>query len=849
MVNLLHRDSSLPVRVAQPRLTCLAAIFLMMAESVYAREFYFAPDALDSDVASPVSDLSIFSNPKAQLPGKYPTHIRLNKRLLEESQVAYLNGKDGSLEAQLTPAMLRKWGVKIDDYPELAALPPDTPLPHPPGWYIPASSSVFDFTSQTLDLSFPQESIEHQSTGYIAPSRWDNGVPVVFSDYIFSGRETTGPGDSSNSQYLNMRSGVNLGGWRARNYSTWSDSGGEKSWQTIASWLQHDIRVLKAQFVGGQSSTRGEVFDSIQYSGINLASDEEMLPASERGFAPVIRGTAMSNAQVTIKQNGYVIYQSTVSPGAFEIRDLYATSSSGDMEVTIKEADGTEHQFTQASSSVALMQRPSHLRFETTVGRYRADNESGDSEPMFAQSSAIYGVNNRLTLYGGATFAENYSAAVAGAGVNLGRYGSLSADVTAAQTRSEYEGTQTGQSWRLMYTSNIAVTGTYFTLASYRYSSRGYYSFADANHLDNQDIQDDWRDSYNKRNRMQLSVNQPFGDGTFYLNGYQQNYWGTHKKERSVNAGASYQFQHISYHMNLSWNDSQSGSNDRILSVGISIPLNDWLPGSWANYDISNTKGGATTQNLGLNGTLLDDRSLNYSLQQSHSKHPAANSSNLSATWRAPFSNLNAGYHSASDRSQQLSYGVSGAVVAHPHGVTLSQPLGDQFAIINADGASGLQFQNQYGIRTDWWGNAIIPSLSPYQENRIGLNTTALPDDVDSSDTAVTVIPSRNAAVEAHFSAHTGYRVLLTLVLPGGDPVPFGALALTTDKQSSGIVDDQGLLYLSGLQDNSTVEVQWGATSQQRCITTIKIPSEARNAQSTMKIKMLNALCQPGSKP
>lgn len=161
------------------------------------------------------------------------------------------------------------------------------------------------------------------------------------------------------------------------------------------------------------------------------------------------------------------------------------------------------------------MQRPSHLRFETTVGRYRADNESGDSEPMFAQSSAIYGVNNRLTLYGGATFAENYSAAVAGAGVNLGRYGSLSADVTAAQTRSEYEGTQTGQSRRLMYTSNIAVTGTYFTLASYRYSSRGYYSFADANHLDNQDIQDDWRDSYNKRNRMQLSVNQPFGDGTF----------------------------------------------------------------------------------------------------------------------------------------------------------------------------------------------------------------------------------------------------------------------------------------------------------------------------------------------
>ncbi len=47
------------------------------------------------------------------------------------------------------------------------------------------------------------------------------------------------------------------------------------------------------------------------------------LPDSLKGFAPVVRGIAKSNAQITIKQNGYAIYQTYVSPGAFEISDTF----------------------------------------------------------------------------------------------------------------------------------------------------------------------------------------------------------------------------------------------------------------------------------------------------------------------------------------------------------------------------------------------------------------------------------------------------------------------------------------------------------------------------------------------
>jgi outer membrane usher protein len=80
--------------------------------------------------------------------------------------------------------------------------------------------------------------------------------------------------------------------------------------------LQRDIIPLKAQ-LRGDSSTGADVFDSISYRGIELASDDEMLPDSLRGYAPVVRGIARTNAQVTIRHE-HTLYQTSVSPGALK---------------------------------------------------------------------------------------------------------------------------------------------------------------------------------------------------------------------------------------------------------------------------------------------------------------------------------------------------------------------------------------------------------------------------------------------------------------------------------------------------------------------------------------------------
>ncbi|WP_158682290.1 fimbria/pilus outer membrane usher protein, partial [Cronobacter sakazakii] len=125
--------------------------------------------------------------------------------------------------------------------------------------------------------------------------------------------------------YANLRPGINLGPWRLRNYSTWRQSDDnqetEKAFSSVYTYAQRDIVSLKGALTLGQSSSPADVFDSIPFTGAQLASDDDMLPDGLRGYAPVVHGIARSNAQVIIRQNGYVISQNNVAPGAFEIND------------------------------------------------------------------------------------------------------------------------------------------------------------------------------------------------------------------------------------------------------------------------------------------------------------------------------------------------------------------------------------------------------------------------------------------------------------------------------------------------------------------------------------------------
>lgn len=136
----------------------------------------------------------------------------------------------------------------------------------------------------------------------------------------------------------------------------------------MSNHITRAIIPLKSELVIGDSSTLSDIFDSVGFRGVQLASDEQMYPSSLQGYAPTVHGIAKSNASVTIKQNGYVIYQTHVPPGPFLIEDLFATSANGDLDVEVKENDGSISHYVVPFASIPTLLREGRVKYDVTLG-------------------------------------------------------------------------------------------------------------------------------------------------------------------------------------------------------------------------------------------------------------------------------------------------------------------------------------------------------------------------------------------------------------------------------------------------------------------------------------------------
>ncbi|HBV6394881.1 TPA: fimbrial biogenesis outer membrane usher protein, partial [Klebsiella aerogenes] len=119
---------------------------------------------------------------------------------------------------------------------------------------------------------------------------------------------TRSNGKDYNSAYAGINAGLNLGAWYFRhdgNYN-WQEKGGSQ-YQSLNNYVQRDIPAIKGRVRMGETSTRGQLFDTLPFKGIELVNDDRMLPQSQRGYAPDVRGIARTNARVTVRQNSRVI--------------------------------------------------------------------------------------------------------------------------------------------------------------------------------------------------------------------------------------------------------------------------------------------------------------------------------------------------------------------------------------------------------------------------------------------------------------------------------------------------------------------------------------------------------------
>ena len=835
-----------------------ATILASLWPGLAVAESYFNPAFLSDDTAA-VADLSRFEKGSSQPPGVYRVDIWRNDEFVATEDVNFaaadkkLSASEAVKSGGLTPCLDTEWlkrlGLNMLAYPELAKFKPGECVPVTTA--VPGAEISYDFSRLRLDISLPQASLINSARGYIPPDQWDEGIPAALLNYTFTGNR----GTYNDSYYLNLQSGLNLGPWRLRNNGAWNYSSGDgrrqNQWQNISTTLQRTIIPLKGELVMGDSNTGSDVFDSLGFRGARLYSSDSMYPDSLQGYAPTVRGIARTNAKIVIRQNSYVIYQSYVSPGAFAISDLNPTSSSGDLEVTVEEKDGTQQKYTVPYSTVPLLQREGRFKYDVVMGDFRSGNNQQD-KPFFTQGTLVAGLPNGYTAYGGTQLAERYTAVALGAGKNLGDWGAISLDLTHARSKLADDSEHQGQSLRFLYAKSLSDYGTNFQLLGYRYSTRGFYTLDDVAYRNMEGYQYEWQNNdsnrqelvatsyhnlrYNKKGRFQVNISQSLGDyGSVYVSGSQQTYWGTDQDNTWYQLGYSSGWRGISYSLSLSWSKSLGLSDtNRIIAFNLSVPFSTLLghgysrdtalDRAYATMATSRSSDGKNSWQSGVGGTLLEGRNLNYSVTQGHTSTNGYSGS-ATANWQATYGTLGLGYNY--DRSQHdFNWQASGGVVGHADGMTFSQPLGDTNVLIKAPGASGVSIENQTGVKTDWRGYAVMPYATFYRYNRVALDTNTMDNHTDIENNVSSVVPTEGALVRAAFDARVGVRAIIT-VKRGDRPVPFGSVVREVQSGVTSMAGDDGQIYLSGLPLKGNLLIQWGDGKGSQCRANYSLPEES----------------------
>ncbi|MGL6152961.1 MAG: fimbria/pilus outer membrane usher protein [Aeromonas sobria] len=787
-------------------------------------------------------DLSSFSEAGTIIPGAYTLDITLNAKDRMRQSVQVVT-EEGRQRLCFAPADVQRWKAKLEllpDHDKVAKLLASDCIEA--DQLIPGASFTMDVTELTGTLSIPQAYTGQAKRGYVDPAEWDQGINAVILGYHAHAFHNEHDGQAPSTDVnINSNAGLNLGGWRLRHNGNFQDGDySQASYISQNSYAQTDVDSLQSQLTLGEYFTPGNDFDSIPFTGIQLASDDRMLPESERGFAPVIRGTAETNARVTVRQSGNLVYETSVAPGAFVIDDLYATGYAGDLEVTITEADGRVKNLTVPFASVVQMLRPEASRFNLAAGYYR--DTSLQDAPWLMQGTYRRGISNRLTLYSGGLLADDYASALGGAAFAT-PLGALALDAAFSRAKGlpaggrklPKNGDMTGQSYRVSYSKLLDTSRTNVSLAAYRFSSEEFLSFGNFAHQRESDDSAPQRE----RNRFQLSISQPMGSlGDLNITGLRRNYWSDQPSVTTYQLG---------YSKSVGWGSLgvsasrvlQDGGASNTLMLTASIPIGSGrqrpLLSTTATFDRDHNN----TLRTNLSGSLGKYSALSYGLygSRSHNKGASSNTVGGNLNYRTSAAQLGANYSQGKDY-RQYSASASGTLVAHAGGLITSPERGETMALMVADGAPGAALTNGQGNQLDGDGEALKAGLTPYQQNTLGISPRGLPMDVELEITSQNTVPRRGALVRLDFKTTLGKPLLLRLT---DSQIPFGAAVLDKDGKRVALVGQGGLIFLRG--EHPGLRVVWGQQSDESC--QLRYQMMLTSETSDNQYQQLDARCVP----
>lgn len=769
-------------------------------------------------------------------PGIYNADIYVNGHYIERNDVNFLEKETGEVLPCFTVEFLTQAGIYDSKrkYGESETVNSCYFLSQ----VARGGNAIFDLNRLRIDLTIPQGLLKFVPRDYVNPADLSSGDNVAFINYLsnyyhVSYRDNTA--QNQDAVWLSLNGGVNLGSWQYRQLSNlnWDDRTGSR-WNRIRSYIQRPLPAIGSQFSAGELITGGRFFTGMNYDGIYLSSDERMLPNSQRGYAPIVRGVATSNAKVTVSQNGAEIYQISVAPGAFEINDLYPTSYSGDLNVEVKEADGTVSRFSVPFSAVPESIRPGLSRYSFSSGKTRG---AGD-DSLFSDFIWQEGLTNAITGNAGLRFAQSYQSALVGS-VYTSPLGAVGMDINYSRARLPETGYINGWMARLSYSKTFQPSNTSISLATYRYSSKAYRELGDVLGVRQAEAQDTlWSSGTSQQlSRFDLSLSQSLSRyGDLFVSATTQSYRHHQGHDTQLQMGYSGNvFNDINYNFSLARQrvagNGYAAYKETVTSLSVSIPLNIAGRSTTLSNAYTQSSNGGYQYQTSASGAIDSDNSVNYNVSAQHARH--SESTVLAGSLQTRMSDMSAGLSASQGKNYwQASGNMQGALAVHSGGITFGPYLGETFALVEAKGATGAKVYNSQQVTIDNRGYALVPALTPYQYSKITLDPQGMENDTELIDNEMRIAPVAGAAVKIVFKTRTGIPLLINSKTDSGEVLPTGADVYDEKGNRVGVVGQRGQIYIRIENSKGTVTIKWGESAAEQCYLPYDI--SARNPENVL---------------
>ncbi|HVU88981.1 MAG TPA: fimbria/pilus outer membrane usher protein [Pirellulales bacterium] len=515
---------------------------------------------------------------------------------------------------------------------------------------------------------------------------------------------------------------------------------------------------------------------SVRFAGFQLASDFTLRPDLVTTPLPQFFGQTAVPASVDVLIGATKVFETEVDPGPFELRNLPIVSSGSDATVVMTDVLGRQTTQTISIYDTGDLLAPGLSAYSLDTGFLRRGygvDSFGYDRPM-ASATFRHGVTPALTVETQSEVSADVQ--MAGAGLVFAWQPIAVIDADAAGSLSK------GRSGGLISAGFHSRWDRFMLFGSWSSASAGYADFTKV------------AGAPQDRDRLQLGISASldrFGAVSFS------------EIDRSVDRGSASRLSTVSYALDCGGRSlTLSGFYDRNANRWYASTTFSVLLGPRTSVSASSSSGSADTASMSYARDADPDGGFGYRLS-GHAGYGAGFDAQTDWFGEHASGDLDL---SSSGSATGMRAGLNGTVVVVDKHILVARQSDGAVALVKT-GLPNIQvyLEHRPVAVSDESGDALVPGLTPFIANHIGVN----PDDYPISTVVETdervAKPSRGGAVVVDLAPRKRHPLLVSVRLEDGLFPPVGSLATLGDGGMKLVVGHKGQIYIDDLTARSTV--------------------------------------------